>query len=374
MNLSTSADRRRDVRKDFATCAEGLKSAPEAGLLRRVWGRFRHGVGRVCDPGECARVLGRSRPGSRLCGVSGLRPLLLCLLLAGACGSAWAQRGMPLEKLRGHLYGRAMLCDSIPVLTMLESGIPFPMIDSALVWAHPELFRPEPLGQPVRLRMAAGFVLTARYKLPAGLRVGAARSLCETYVADLGGGGRQLYWPLQTFTTDSLDLPGIFGLDIARGRLAMLTEADLPAPGGEWSAFDLRRDAQSGMYLAAGPVAFTDDEGGESEEELELIADLGNANLLALFVSKPRVRNFVARSDVRIENARSARGVRFDVLLPARTVFQDAFAFGPEAVLLLDRPVRLPGDGFLGIKFFERFRVILDFRRARLWLAPAAGE
>lgn len=302
-----------------------------------------------------------------------LRLLLLCLLFAGACCSAWAQRGVPLEKLGGHLYGRAMLCDSIPVRTMLESGIPFPMIDSALVWAHPELFRPEPLGQPVRLRMAAGFVLTARYKLPAGLRLGTACSLCETYVADLGGGDRQLYWPLQTFTTDSLDLPGIFGLDIARGRLALLIEADLPAPGGAWSAFGLRRDGQSGMYLVTGPVAFTDNYGDESAEKLELIADLGNANLLALFVSKPGVRDFVARSDVRTRNVRSTGGACFDVLLPARTVFLDAFAFGPEAVLLLDRPVRLPGDGFLGIKFFERFRVILDFRHARLWLAPAAG-
>lgn len=73
----------------------------------------------------------------------------------------------------------------------------------------------------------------------------------------------------EAFTTDSLDRPGIFGLDIARGRLAMLTEAELPVLGGQWSAFDLRRDAQSGMYLAAGPVAFPDNYGEVTAGELD---------------------------------------------------------------------------------------------------------
>lgn len=31
--------------------------------------------------------------------------------------------------------------------------------------------------------------------------------------------------------------------------------------------------------------------------------------------------------------------------------------------------MRLSGDGVLGTRFFERFRVILDFRHERLWLS-----
>ena len=40
-----------------------------------------------------------------------------------------------------HLYAEVLLQDSIPARAMLESGIAFPLIDSALVWSHPDLFR-----------------------------------------------------------------------------------------------------------------------------------------------------------------------------------------------------------------------------------------
>ena len=40
-----------------------------------------------------------------------------------------------------------------------------------------------------------------------------------------------------------------------------------------------------------------------------------------------------------------------------------------QPVLLLENRMRLPGHGFLGIRFFERFRVIFDFRRSRLRIA-----
>lgn len=40
-------------------------------------------------------------------------------------------------------------------------------------------------------------------------------------------------------------------------------------------------------------------------------------------------------------------------------------------VVVLDKPMKLPGDGFLGVKFFSAFRVVFDFRHGRLWLRLA---
>lgn len=57
------------------------------------------------------------------------------------------------------------------------------------------------------------------------------------------------------------------------------------------------------------------------------------------------------------------------IVLPAETRFAEARTFVRRPVLLFDRPMRLPGDGFLGTRFFERFRVILDFRHERLRLS-----
>lgn len=76
-----------------------------------------------------------------------------CLLFAAF--PAQAQQTLPLTRHRGHLYTEALLQDSLPVRIMLESGISFPLIDSALVWSHPDLFHPEKLDRPVRFRMAA---------------------------------------------------------------------------------------------------------------------------------------------------------------------------------------------------------------------------
>ena len=52
-------------------------------------------------------------------------------------GTAWE-----LTSERDLLYAASFVGDSIPVRVFLESGVYFPLIDSALVWSHPGLFEP----------------------------------------------------------------------------------------------------------------------------------------------------------------------------------------------------------------------------------------
>lgn len=332
-NLSTSADRiRRAV----------------GGLSRRLWGLRR--------------------------GLCGLRRAVCCALLLPAAFPAHAQRSLPLTRDGGHLYAEVLLQDSVPARAMLESGIAFPLIDSALVWSHPDLFRPEKLDSAVRFRMAAGANYAARYKLAPGLSVNGSRSLCDAYVVDMGGHKGDLLWPLNRFTTDSAAAPGIFGLDIARGRLELLAEEELPGDG--WTAYAMTRDERSGMYCLRGSLALVNDRGRRTAEQAELVVDLGNAMLLALFTYKPEVKKFVSRARIPELEGRTPAGKRLPVLQPAALTFLDAYTFRGRPVLLLENRMRLPGHGFLGIRFFERFRVIFDFRRAQLRIAepsPADG-
>ena len=268
-----------------------------------------------------------------------------------------------------HLYAEVLSQDSIPARAMLESGIAFPLIDSALVWSHPDLFRLEKLDSAVRFRMAVGANYAARYKLAPGLSVSGSRSLCDTYVVDMGGRKGDLLWPLNRFTTDSAATPGIFGLDIARGRLELLAEEELPGEGGGWTAWDMTRDERSGMYCLQSSLAFVNDRGRRVAEPAELVVDLGNAMLLALFAYKPEVKKFVSRSRIQELEGRTSAGKRLPVIRPAEVIFMDAYTFRGQPVLLLENRMRLPGHGFLGIRFFERFRVIFDFRRSRLRIA-----
>ena len=62
------------------------------------------------------------------------------------------------------------------------------------------------------------------------------------------------------------------------------------------------------------------------------------------------------------------------MIQPAEVIFMDAYTFHDQPVLLLENRMRLPGHGFLGLRFFERFRVIFDFRRSRLWIAAPEAE
>lgn len=298
----------------------------------------------------------------------------LGLLLLAAVFPAYAQRTFPLVRDGGHLYAETLLQDSIPVRVMLESGIPFTLIDSALVWSHPDCFEPRKLDRPVRFRMAAGADYTASYKLAPGLSVGGSRCLNDVFVVDLDRHKGDLLYPLNTFTTDSAALPGMFGLDIRRGELRMLAETELPESGGAWTAYDMTRDERMGMYRVAGPLTLVDDRGGRTSRPMELVVDLGNATLLALFAYKPEVKEFVSESRIRVQDATTSGGQSLRVLMPSATLFLDAYSFAGQPVLLLEKPMRLPGDGFLGLPFFERFSLIFDFRHARLWVADKAAE
>ena len=193
-------------------------------------------------------------------------------------GTAWE-----LTSERDLLYAASFVGDSIPVRVFLESGVYFPLIDSALVWSHPGLFEPVELERPVRFRMAGGTDYSARYKLAPGVRVGDTRSLCESYVVDLRRRKPcDLLYPLHTFTTDSVAAPGIFELDVRRGIFRPLSSGSLPQPGDGWEAYELVADGQSGMFWVADTVRLSDVRGRSRAMPMRLVVDLGNANLLAL--------------------------------------------------------------------------------------------
>lgn len=273
-----------------------------------------------------------------------------------------------IAEINNLFYARALIGDSLPVRLFLESGVVFPLIDSSLVWEHPELFAPVEAEQPVRFRMANGALYRSRYLLPAGLKVGTTRSVRACYIADLRSRGYDLLYPLNTFTTDTVDAPGIFRLDVARHRMQPLTCDALPASGGEWAVYPLVRDEESGMYLIEGTLRLSDAAGRSCAELTELTVDLGNGNLLALFAFKPGVGAFVSRAPVETGAGTLPNGMRMRLLMPEVTTFMERYPFRGFPILLLESPMKLPGDGFLGTRFFREFDVIFDFRNQRLWL------
>lgn len=111
------------------------------------------------------------------------------------------------------------------------------------------------------------------------------------------------------------------------------------------------------------------DRGRRVAEPAELVVDLGNAMLLALFAYKPEVKKFVSRSRHSGTGRTNLRRQTAAGDPAPEVIFMDAYTFRGQPVLLLENRMRLPGHGFLGIRFFERFRVIFDFRRSRLRIA-----
>ena len=275
---------------------------------------------------------------------------------------------LPLTYFKGHFYISTTIQDSIPVRIALESGIPYPLIDRSFVEEHPSAFAPDSLKKPLGFRMALGTRYEARAKLAPGLCVGPMRTLSRCYAVDLGTQAYDMILPLQTVVTDTTDRPGIFAIDLRRGELHV--EPALPDTTAGWCVSALERDEKSGMYLMRGRLSLTNDAGRTYGEERSLVVDLGNANLLALFYARPEVRDFVRRSRTGIRDGYTSSGQRVRVLQPAATIFFDAWRFEERSIVLIDREMKVPGDGFLGTRFFEPFSVILDFRGGRMWVAP----
>ena len=275
---------------------------------------------------------------------------------------------LPLTYFKGHFYIDTTIQDSIPVRIALESGIPYPLIDRRFVEEHPAAFAPDSLKKPLGFRMALGTRYEARTKLAPGLHIGPMRTLSRCYAVDLGKQMCDMILPLQTVATDTTDCPGIFAIDLHRGELHV--EPALPDTTAGWSVSALDRDEKSGLYLVRGRLALTNDAGRTYGEERSLIVDLGNANLLALFHAHPEVRAFVRRSRTGFRDGYASSGQRVRALQPAATTFFDAWRFEKRAIVLIDREMKVPGDGFLGARFFEPFSVILDFRGSRMWVAP----
>ena len=165
--------------------------------------------------------------------------------------------------------------------------------------------------------------------------------------------------------------PGIFELDVRRGIFRPLSSGSLPQPGDGWEAYELVADGQSGMFWVADTVRLSDVRGRSRAMLMRLVVDLGNANLLALFAFKPAVGKFVSRAPVDLVEGRTPGGMTLRVLMPAVATFMGRYPFCGLPVVVLDKPMKLPGDGFLGVKFFSAFRVVFDFRHGRLWLRLA---
>ena len=79
----------------------------------------------------------------------------------------------------------------------------------------------------------------------------------------------------------------------------------------------------------------------------------------------------MSRAPVDLVEGHTPGGMTLRVLMPAVATFMGCYSFGGLPVVVLDKPMELPGDGFLGVKFFSAFRVVFDFRHGRLWLRQA---
>ena len=166
-------------------------------------------------------------------------------------------------------------------------------------------------------------------------------------------------------------LQKLSGLDVRRGIFRPLSSGSLPQPGDGWEAYELVPDGHSGMFWVMDTVRLSDDRGRSRAMPMRLVVDLGNANLLALFAFKPEVGKFVSRAPVDLVEGHTPGGMTLRVLMPAVATFMGCYSFGGLPVVVLDKPMKLPGDGFLGVKFFSAFRVVFDFRHGRLWLRLA---
>lgn len=290
--------------------------------------------------------------------------MCLCALVA------LAGRPLPVEMRGGHLYARWTLGDSIPLDVFLESGFPKVVISRAFAQEHLQpLLREAP--EPTSIALWGGQHYRVTHRIDTQLVINGAPLRIDALVADFSSqrswAGCEMIFPLR-------DLPGRVLLDIAARRMEVL-DHDAPLPAG-FRACPAQADSRTGGLCLTTTLRITDAAGASEELAGNFLLDLGAGNSLILNRNLPEVDAFVERS----ERMRLSDTTRFPanprtalaILMPERARLGDV-AFQTDFIAAMKLPVTAGSDryaGMVGNPFFARFRVIFDFSRNTLYLAP----
>lgn len=272
-----------------------------------------------------------------------------------------------------HLHASMVLQQKQEVRVMLESGIPFPMLDSTFVFNNLKKLGFKPIPSSISMNLN-GKRLRCFYEINDTVYLNNSYYKGKTLIANLSSRKIEMMYPIQTFVNSTDSGSCILEMDIEQQFLRFLTKEELQAKKAAYHLFKMEKIEPGEMYIISSSLFIQDTTGHTSSLEGRFLLDLGNSMFLFLLEKTPKTREFLKTSVVKPQRGYSSDGKPspLQAMVIRRGRFDD---INFSDVLIGITPfLKMNCEGILGIKFFEQFPVIFDFGSRRFYLKKKESD
>lgn len=277
---------------------------------------------------------------------------------------------IPLIKMNsGHLSVDVRLQNVIDAKAMLESGIPFPILDSMFVVQNQKKLNVQLVPSEISMNLN-GRKMRCYYQTTDTISVNSQIHTGITLIGNLASRGIDMMYPIQSFINPADSGSCIVELDIQNLFMRHITNKELAGIKNKYRELDIKKDELGNMYSLDTELSVRDTMGRNTILNATFIPDLGNVMFLALFESHPDVKSFIHNTNIQLQKGYNSKGQP----LPVKVMSVYECTFGKEEkfsnVTFITTPfyTQLKSDGFLGLDFLRRFNVILDFQHNKFYL------
>lgn len=258
-----------------------------------------------------------------------------------------------------HIFGDYILQKKFPVKVMLESGIPYPILDSTFVFTHKDELNIS-LSESNLTMNFVGKKMKCPYITTDSIFLNNMYYKGQVLIADLGP-ERQLMYPIHTFKNlDDAD-SRIIKLNISEKYIEPLTRKELEQEIKGYDKFPMKNGGYGNMYVMDSKFTILANKHYYSMKG-EFLLDLGNASFLFLMEQHPSCKTFLENSDIKVQQGRNNKGE----LIPVKAFWTSecriaSHSFEDVTVAITQSLPKFTSAGVLGLKFFECFSVIFDY-------------
>lgn len=268
-----------------------------------------------------------------------------------------------------HLYADFILQKKFPVKAMIESGIPFLVLDSTFVFNHMKELGIS-LVESNNVLNLAGNRFVCRYITNDTIYLNNLYYKGKVLITDLTSKGVEVMYPIHTFRNPDDANSQIIELDISSKYITPLTREELKMKKSKYKKFPMRNDGYGEMYAIDSKLEVLSSVSKRYYSlQGDFLLDLGNASFLFLLDQHPKYQEFISNSDFKLQQGRNNQGK----LIPVKAFWTSKCyiadkSFSNVTIAITQMLPKFTTVGILGLKFFENFNVIFDFEEKTLYL------
>jgi hypothetical protein len=278
---------------------------------------------------------------------------------------------IPLEKSKsGHLFATVKLENKLTAHAMLESGIPYLMLDSAYFFSHPKMFDLNLEADAVMMNFS-GQRIKCRYTTKDTIHVNDLMYVGKILIGNLQSKNKDLLLPLQKLVNPLDNMTRIYELDMEEGYLLALKRTALKEKTKKHRMYPMTNDGYKKMYavklkykIFLPPLPWK-----EYSLKGDYLLDLGNASFLFFLAHHPDFKQFIKKAPIKIVQAKNKAGKALPFkgfYAPRNKIGKDLFH--GQSIGITPFLTKFTTVGILGLKYFQQFNVVFDFDKKHLYL------